>query len=148
MRTVIAGVIVFLLAACGGGDGEQHTIEGTMTISGARGVIEMGRDAGDGDACEGRAGYAYGDLGAGAQVTVRNGSGVTLALGRLGMGKLSGVIGTSITPAGAGTCTMPFEIEVPGSDFYEIEVSHRGGLQYSEAEMEQMDWTVSLSLES
>jgi hypothetical protein len=42
---------------------------------------------------------------------------------------------------------FPLEVDVPdGLDFYTVEVSHRGGLTYTHAEMEAADWVVGLTL--
>lgn len=114
---IIVGAVYFLR---GGG----HTITGTMTL--------LSSDLSD--SCQGSGGYD--DIRPGTAVTVRNGEGETIATGRLGEGTLHGVIG----------CTYPFEIDVPDEDFYRVEVSHRGELEFSRDEMEQNDWTVDASL--
>ncbi|ACV79227.1 hypothetical protein [Nakamurella multipartita] len=81
----------------------------------------------------------YNDIRQGAQVTVKVG-GNTVAVGQLGEGQeiedLSDVDVDDIQQ-GAGTCRYPFSIaDIPGGhDFYEIQVSHRGGLTYTEEEL-------------
>jgi hypothetical protein len=122
---VVIGIAVLLIVGAvlffrGGG----HTITGTMTL--------ISSDLSD--SCQGSGGYD--DIGPGTAVTVRNGEGETIGTGRLGEGTLHGVIG----------CTYPFEIDVPDEDFYRVEVSHRGELEFSKDEMEQNDWTVDASL--
>ena len=74
-------------------------------------------------------GSGYGDIVRGTQVTVTAG-GQTVALGALGSG-------TSIGDIRDGMCTFPLAIpNVPGGhDFYLVEVSHRGGISYTEEEM-------------
>ena len=44
-------------------------------------------------------------------------------------------------------CTYKFTIPaLPDSDFYKVEVSHRGGITYSKADLEAQGWSVSTSL--
>lgn len=44
-------------------------------------------------------------------------------------------------------CRFPFTVmSVPASDFYLIEVAHRGGLTYSAAELKNREWAVELTL--
>ena len=90
------------------------------------------------DSCAGTGGYS--DIRPGAQVTVRGGSGSTLAISRLGESK------GALSPA---TCSFEFSVtEVPREDFYRIEVSHRGEIEFSFAEMESKNWMVELTLGS
>ena len=65
------------------------------------------------------------------------------------------VIGTSRLRAGSPDpgpdgdwyCVFEFAVEVPlGPAFYEIEVSHRGGLTYSIDEVQRASWFVNLEL--
>ena len=86
--------------------------------------------------CVGTGGYD--DISAGASVTVRDGNGKTLATSELGSGDaLSGV-----------GCTYEFTVDVPDADFYRVEVSHRGELEFSRGELEQAGWEVHASLGS
>ena len=71
-----------------------------------------------GSHCTGDGGYS--DIAAGAQVVVTDAAGATVAVGRLGEGSWVGA-----------HCEFPFAVDVPsGSEFYGIEVSHRGVVQY------------------
>lgn len=74
--------------------------------------------------CGGTGGYK--DIRAGAQVSVSDAEGATVAIGRLEAGTVT---------SGRG-CVLPFTVDkVPaGKGFYGIEVSHRGVLRYDEAE--------------
>ena len=46
-------------------------------------------------------------------------------------------------------CEFEFTVDgVRDADFYTVEVSHRGGLSFSKAEMEANGWTVEASLGS
>lgn len=80
-------------------------------------------NASAGTSCFGSGGYD--DISGGAPVAVRV-DGKTVALGRLADGKVDGY-----------RCTFAFLIQdVPaGLGFYTIEVSHRGGLTYTEADL-------------
>lgn len=84
--------------------------------------------------CVGTGGYN--DIAAGVSVTVRDGTGSTLATGRLGKGEALAGIG----------CTYKFDVVVPDADFYRVEVAHRGELEYSKAELERNDWKFEASL--
>lgn len=115
---------------------EEHDITGTMTLRDDESIYHATAQAKG--LCLGMRGYD--DLQTGAPVVVRDGTGATIATGSLGVG---------ISDQAAGKCIWPVEVyDVPESDFYEIEVTHRGGLTYSAAEMERMDWTVELSIGS
>jgi len=71
---------------------------------------------------------AYADITPGAQVTITDGTGATIALGALGTGDVTKNL----------TCGFPFALSVPaGKGFYGIEVAHRGRLQLTEAKLAQ-----------
>jgi hypothetical protein len=79
----------------------------------------------------------------GASVTVKDGKGALIATGSLQAGDSGAalVLGQSVT------CDMPFEVtNVPDADFYQVEVSHRGAITYSKADLESKGWIVSFSL--
>lgn len=93
--------------------------------------------AGDND-CFGDGGYS--DIDEGADVTVKNQDGSIIATGRLEAGR--------ITNQGVN-CTFNFSVAgIPDATFYSVEVSHRGELRYSKAELEQQNWTVTFTLGS
>ncbi len=76
-----------------------------------------------GNSCRGSGGYD--DLREGAQVVVTDATGKSIGIGTLG----TGVSNTNI-------CTWEFSVTVPaGGGIYGVEVSHRGKLQYSEADL-------------
>jgi hypothetical protein len=120
------GVIIWLNAAMGPVGGVAGTppappvsIRGTLTL----------RDsfASSDGACVGKGGYA--DIRGGTQVTVYDGPRVA-AVGSLSTGVVVG--------AWPGDCDFAFSVTVPrGPDFYSVEVSHRGRLNYSAGELEQ-----------
>lgn len=76
--------------------------------------------------CSGYGGYD--DMDVGAQVTIRNAKGETVAVGALDEGR----------PEGRGTCIFPFTVEdVPaGESIYSVEVSHRGEISFKEEDAE------------
>lgn len=79
----------------------------------------------DGFECAGKGGYK--DIGPGVAVTVTDEAGTLLAKGAIG--KSSG---------GTSGCWLDFTVPaVPrGSEFYKVEVGHRGELTYTESEAE------------
>lgn len=97
-----------------------------------------------GTSCYGAGGYE--DLRQGAAVIVKDDKGATVATGRLGEG-------TNLIPAGATArdasegCRFQFEVpDVPKRDFYEVSVTHRGGVTKSYEELTADDWQVQLTL--
>lgn len=122
----------------------SHTITGTITIIGqivgssdrTSGVIEPIDDT----FCTGGGGFD--DIRNGASVVVRDQTGVTIATGNIGPGKPDPAFPSV-------TCVFPFTVlDVPQVAFYEIEVSHRGGVSFSHAELETDNWEVDLELTS
>ncbi|OOL32902.1 hypothetical protein GQ85_04510 [Rhodococcus rhodochrous] len=106
---------------------DSFEVSGTMTLhDGSRTSTVSGYD------CEGKGGYS--DMSPAAAVTVSDQSGTLLAKGRL-----DGSIDMG------DSCIFTFTVaDVPrGADFYEVEISHRGGISFTESEAED---GVSLSL--
>lgn len=121
---IVLGIVLALTLG-----GTKHTITGEMTL-----MDSDGYDDSIVGGCEGSGGYD--DISYGTAVTVRDGAGEILATGSLDSGEVVG-----------DWCNFTFTVEdVPGADFYEVEVSHRGGLSYSSKEMDEKDWFVSVSL--
>lgn len=122
--TVIAAATWHLLLR----SDDPHTITGTVSI------VDLDANYSAGGTCSGKGGYS--DLRIGAQVTVRNQDQRTVATGRVSSSASHDLL-----------CELAFTVDgVPRSDFYEVEVSHRGGLTYSHDEMVDNDWTVDLSI--
>ena len=110
----------------------DHTITGTLALvdTDSQGGLD------EGDLCSGSGGYD--DIGPGADVKVTDGKGELIGSSNLGVGKYNGF-----------ACSFEFTVEsVRDADFYSVEVSHRGGLSFSKAEIEANDWTVGASLGS
>lgn len=108
-----------------------NTVTGTMSLkdtafSGlASGTACSGTDAG------------YSDITEGAQVTVSNNSGSILALSSLGAGQADG----------SGNCVFVFTVpNVPYSSFYQIEVAHRGKVDYSYHDLSSQGFSVGMTL--
>jgi hypothetical protein len=43
-------------------------------------------------------------------------------------------------------CIFPFSVKVPDTDFYAIEISHRGGANYTRSDLAHMHWHVDLDI--
>lgn len=112
-----------------------RTITGTFVLAADKPII---REAGD---CQGTGGYD--DIGAGVQVTVRD-EGDKI----IGTGRLAAVPPTSNTPAEVHrTCRYSFTVAgLPDTTFYSVEVSRRGAVTYSRAELEGRGWKAELTL--
>ena len=89
------------------------------------------------DHCTGDDGYS--DIKPGLQVVIRDGDGSTLGTGHLAYDH-------EAYQATDDRCPLVFEVDVPRSDFYAIEVGDRGELTYSFDDMEAMGWRVEASL--
>lgn len=107
----------------------------SQTITGKVGLTDIDGDWTEGEPCSGSGGYE--DLREGARVTVADGGGETIAVGRVDDSKAENEFG----------CLLSFTVEdVPSSDFYDIEVASRGGLKYSHQELEDDEWDVFLTI--
>lgn len=100
------------------GGPETFKTDGTITLT------SVGTGLEDGTLCSGTGGYS--DIDVGTQVNITDAAGTLVAHGSLGLGEK--------TEAG---CTFPFTVDdiTPGSKFYTVEVSHRGGLTQTETEL-------------
>jgi hypothetical protein len=101
-----------------GGEERTFSTDGTLTVAG----IGVGLEPDE--RCSGTDGYS--DIDFGAQVSVADAAGTLVAKGSLSFGKK--------TEQG---CEFPFTVDdiAPGSKFYTVEVSHRGGLTQTEDEL-------------
>ncbi|XGV99642.1 MAG: hypothetical protein ACAF41_11975 [Leptolyngbya sp. BL-A-14] len=121
----------------------SHTVTGDLTIDPAGGsLVSVYKH--QGDSCRGNDNVESGgfdDLNAGAQITVLDSSGKMIALGSLGEGKVVK------SDRDSNLCVFPFVIDkVPESDFYSVELGHRGKLTFSGKELETKGWMVHFSL--
>lgn len=128
---LLAAVVVIVLIVTQTGGSAGRTLHGTLVLTDKNGAWTTGA------LCKGSGGYS--DISTGQQVVVKDKSGTILATGKLGIGNA-----TSFE-----TCDFTFEVKnVSGADFYTVEVTHRGGLTYSKADLASKDWTVDVSLGS
>lgn len=81
-------------------------------------------------------GAGFSDISTGTPVTVRDAGGSIVGMGALEGGTLS-----------TDGCTFTFGVqEVPPSDFYSVEVSHRGPVNYSSADLDDSRWVIHVKL--
>ena len=129
-RATIAVAVLILAASCSGaGHPSRHTITGTLTLlTGGTGTADQ--------PCLGTGGYS--DINAGTQVTISNQSGTVVGVGQLGLGISGGTLNLD--------CLFPFTVVAGPADIYEVEVSHRGNVDFSAAQMTAQGWAVQLTL--
>lgn len=117
---------------------ERFTIDGTFTVYDAGGIhLERAGTGARTQFCAGTGGYD--DIRPGVRVVVRDGDGSTLATGQL-------EYDAEADEATEDECPLVFEVDVPRSEFYAIEVGRRGELTYSFEEMETQGWRVDATL--
>ena len=130
----IAVIALVILAACG--SSSSHVLHGTMTILNTDNVFTDPSIA-SGKACVGTNGYD--DLAGGAQVKVTNEKGTLIGSSALGLGQVDS----------SGHCVFPYRVKnIPGANFYTVEVSHRGGLTHSAKELDDLKWSLDFTLGS
>jgi len=135
-----AGVFVANHRSDGGPStvGTSKASSGTVAISGTLTLRQMAlRNTGP---CSGDGGYD--DIAAGAGVVVRNQAGSVIATSTLEGGH------SELTSAGVGYyCHFDFHvINVPSAPFYSIEISHRGAITHSRAELAAEGWHLDITL--
>ena len=130
-------MIALLVAACGSAPAtpETHALTGTFLLS--NGERPDDRDTGG---CSGTGGYS--DIGVGTNVVVRDATDTIIGTAPLTMDPA----GPEPVASGNYQCGYAFTVSVPDSAFYTVEVSHRGALTYSRADLESKSWRVSLNL--
>ena len=75
---------------------------------------------------------------ANTQVTVKNQAGELIGTTQLGDGLGAGA---------SWACVFHFNIaNLPSASFYSIEIGHRGAINYSKADLDTANWTVTLTL--
>ncbi|MEV8309937.1 hypothetical protein AB0P36_21930 [Streptomyces flavidovirens] len=122
----VAGAALVALAWAGTaidfGGPETLTTTGGIFLSDYDGFVSTG------ELCTGKGGYA--DLDAGTEVTITDASGTVVAADNLTTGEVVG-----------SACLFNFTVrDIPaGSKLYRVEVSHRGALTKTEAELRKGD---------
>lgn len=117
---------------------ENATTSNSGQISGYLQLVdsEIGET---GSICYGTGGYE--DIQGGMPVTIKDGQGKILALGKTSYGKRPKAQYSQVL------CVFDFQVnDVPKADFYSIEVGHRGQLNYSYEELKKQGWKVSFSI--
>jgi hypothetical protein len=142
-----------LLVGCGGGGGNaEHPTPTSRTIRGTFTLHDASAGWHEGHSCQGDGGYL--DISPGTQVTLKDASGTIIGTSRLlsGKGLPEGLNGDLDLVAGVWTadsfhCEFPFEVtDIPPSDFYSIEISHRGQINYSAKDLDAAGWLLELTL--
>ena len=125
--------LMFVVAACGSSAAAPtHQLDGTIHLTTSGGLTRSGAS------CAGTGGYE--DFQAGTPVTVKNEAGTIIASGALGSG-----VSDPVYPTVA--CNFAFTVKgVPQAKFYSVEVSHRGAITYSAADLAAKNWKVTLSI--
>ncbi|MGX1565615.1 hypothetical protein [Streptomyces sp. NPDC055506] len=102
---------------------QDEDVEGPFSTDGTLTVAGIGAGLEPEELCSGTGGYS--DIDFGTQVNVTD-AGTLVAVGSLGFGEK--------TELG---CEFPFTVGdiAPGSNFYTVEISHRGGLTQTEDEL-------------
>lgn len=129
LAAAAAGVLVVVVASVVGlVSGDSTRIAGSITLTSTSGADP--NNLGIPGECRGY--NAYGDIAEGATVTIKDAGGKVVATTKLEPGKpASGESGP--TPR---ECTFRFIAEdVPDSEFYGVEVSHRGVVQFSKQQV-------------
>jgi hypothetical protein len=103
---------------------EPFAVTGTLQLNGEGSITTS--DLPMGFACAGTRGY--GDIGPGSAVTITDESGTLLAKGSIENSR-----------GDETSCMLTFKVfDVPaGAKFYKLEISHRGEMNYTEAEVKQ-----------
>lgn len=118
---------LFLAVGCGPSQA-RHTLSGTLTLPWGQCITES---AGSGT-LTGTGGYS--DIAVGTSVVVKDQSGTVLATGHLSFKSGNG-------------CHWNLKVtDIPDASFYQVEVSHRGAITYSRADLDKANWEINLSL--
>lgn len=162
---IIGGLVVlaFVFVAFGRNSGGGHTIEGAFLLADKSGDI-----SGPPEDCRGDGGYS--DISGGQSIKVTNGSGDIIGAGTLEnvdteekrdllleRWHATGFMDKDedehdfdkfLDSADGIICFMVFEVDVPKSEFYEIQIGggDRGNLSYSLHDLEEKDWRVSVTI--
>jgi hypothetical protein len=113
---------------------DDHKLSGDLTLAGPGfGLSTRACHGGD-------LGGGYDDIDRGAQVKIKNADGKVIGVTALGAGKRTEASSVNTD------CLFRFSVKVPDSDFYSVEISHRGELTYPEKKLEKAKWRVHVTL--
>ena len=117
---------------------KNTTISNSSQISGYLELVDSNIEE-IGNSCYGTGGFK--DIEGGMTVTIKDGQGKIISLGKTSYGKRPKGQYSSVR------CIFYFQVNnVPRVDFYSIEVGRRGQLNYSYEELKNKNWKVSFSL--
>jgi hypothetical protein len=162
MNTPRKLIVAAVLAAALTGACSAVTGGGKQTLTGTLALNDLESLRGSMASCYGTGGYD--DITAGAQVTIKNGSGTVLAVTSLGTGqgfsyadeinKLDSSRGATTTTADHPSlnatlwaCHFNWTASVPANEpFYTVTISHRGDLTFAKTDLAQQQWHVDSTL--
>ncbi len=153
--TITGSLSVVGSSYSGGGSGGSSSSSngGSPAVGGTGATFSAGSpkmrlaDSGSDPACTAGTSFGtsgYDDIAPGTGVTVTDAKGVIIGTGSLGRPTFA-----SISSAGRediGSCVFPFTVSVPKTEFYSVEISHRGKLNYSYGELLTDNWKIKSSL--
>lgn len=142
---------VTILEMGGGGalaptaEAETYKLTGRLLLTGGNRDVGFASELPDrlkteGEECDGNGGYS--DLSVGADVTVRGSDGDVV-----GTGEVVSSEAVKQSNASVRQCRFNFVVEnLPRSEFYSVEVAHRGEVTYSFEDLEEAGWKASMSI--
>ena len=114
---------------------QVHRLDGTYTVHGIFRHRNYGAPCVAADA-------GYADIHAGTPVVARDTSGAVVGSATLG----DGVLRQQPLRGRDDDCLFRFSLTVPGRAEYRIEVSSRGTVAFSQADLERSHWTANLTI--
>jgi hypothetical protein len=114
---------------------QVHRLDGNYTVHGIFRHRNYGAPCVAADA-------GYADIHAGTPVVVRDSSGAVIGSARLG----DGILRQQPLRGRDDDCLFQFSLTVPDRADYRIEVSTRGSVAFSQAELERAHWTANLTI--
>ncbi len=139
---LVVVVVAMLLAGCSGSHTAPeppaqpgHRLDGSYTVHGFFPQRNYGAPCKGGDA-------GYPDIHAGTSVAVRDKGGALLGTTTL----VDGTLRRTPLRGRDDDCRFQYALNVPDQDIYRIEVSHRGSVEFSRADLERSGWTADLTI--
>ncbi len=130
---LVAGVVVIVIVVIAAAVGAAHKKAATRTVTG---VLVL-YDTSSAQASCNTSGTGYEDISEGTPVSITNENGKVVGAADLGAG----------TRLGGDECDFSWTATGVGpATFYQVTISHRGTVSYSESEMESDGWSVKTTL--